>query len=153
MESKGKDIDNIIFKPQIGLGRILFSFQENDIVKVLGTPDERKVDIFDSSEYAIYLYYYKIKIHPSLYFENNNFDYLSIFTSDIIVDNVKFSTLKKREVLKFIQDYHKINNIRFLMKKEYDEKVNEYFYDYRNIGLSIWFEGDSISDICVQKSI
>jgi hypothetical protein len=152
MESKDKDI-NIVYTPQIGLGRILFSFQENDIVKVLGTPDEREVDIFDSSEYAIYLYYYKIKIYPSLYFENSNFDYLSIFTSDLILDNVKFSTLKKREILKFIKNYHEIYNIRFLMKKEYDEKVNEHYYSYRNIGLSIWFEGDLISDICVQKSI
>jgi hypothetical protein len=55
MESKDKDI-NIVYTPQIGLGRILFSFQENDIVKVLEIPDERVVDIFDSSEYVIYLY-------------------------------------------------------------------------------------------------
>jgi hypothetical protein len=151
MESKDKDI-NIIFKPQISLGYISFSFLENDIVEALGTPDEREIDAFNSSEYAIYLYYYNKKVYPSLYFENGNFDYLSINTDDIILDDVKFSTLTKNEILKFIKDYHCKNKLQYLCKYEYEEDVSEEYYYFENIGLTIWFEEDSISDICVHKT-
>jgi len=150
MELEDKDI-NIIFKPQIGLGKILFSFQEEDIITLLGIPEEKEIDVFNDLEYAIHLYYHRFKIYPSIYYENNKFDYLSISTEDLILDNIKFSTLKKKEILKFIEDYHKSHEIVFSMEKEYDKIVNEYFYNYENIGLSIWFEDSLISDICVQK--
>ncbi|MDR0874463.1 MAG: hypothetical protein LBN27_13535 [Prevotellaceae bacterium] len=150
MEEQDKDI-NIIFKPQIGLGDILFSFQENDIVKILGNPDEREIDVFNSSEYAINLYYYKINIHPSIYYENGEFDYSSISTEDIILDNVKFSSLTKDEIVKFIDDYHNKHGLQYLCKYEYEEDVNEECYFFENIGFTIWFEENTISDICVQR--
>lgn len=55
--------------------------------------------------------------------------------------------------MKFIKNYHEIHNIRFIMEKEFDEKVNEYYYHYENIGLSIWFEDGLITNICVAKSL
>ena len=151
MELEDKDI-NIIFRPQIGLGKILFSFQEEDIIAILGIPEERNIDNFNDYEYVIRLRYEKLKMYPSIYYENNKFDYLSIFTDDLILDNVKFSTLKKKEILKFIKNYHEIHGISFGMEKEYEKKVNEYFYDYKNIGLSLWFEDGLITNICVEKS-
>lgn len=151
MEEKDNDI-NIIFRPQIGLGKILFSFQEEDIITLLGVPEEREIDIFNDMEYAVRLFYYRLKIYLSAYYENNKFDYLSASTNDLILDNVKFSTLKKREILKFIENYHNVHKITFLMEKEYHKEVNEYYYHYESIGLSIWFENSLISDICVQKA-
>ncbi|MDL2262453.1 hypothetical protein LJC11_03005 [Bacteroidales bacterium OttesenSCG-928-I21] len=151
MEKQGKDI-NIIFKPQIGLGNILFSFQENDIIKMLGTPDERKIDVFNLSESAIYLYYDEIKIHLSIYYENGKFDHLSIGTEDIVLDSVRFSSSTKDEIIKFIANYHYKNKIHYLCEYTYAENINEEEYFFENIGLTIWFEENTISDICVQKS-
>jgi hypothetical protein len=131
---------------------MLFSFQESDITKILGIPDEREIDTFNSSEYAIYLYYYKIEVYPSLYFENGNLDYLTINTNDLILDNVKLSTLTKNEILKFIEEYHYKNKLQYLCKYAYEKDVNEEYYRLANLGLSIWFEEDFISDICVYKT-
>ena len=78
MELEDKDI-NIIFRPQIGLGKILFSFQEEDIIALLDIPEERNIDNFNDSEYALYLEYWNLNISPSIYYENDKFNYLSIF--------------------------------------------------------------------------
>jgi hypothetical protein len=152
MQIEGRDI-NIIFKPQVGLGNILFSFQEREIINVLGIPDKKEIDNLTDTGYAIYLYYNQQGISPSIYYENEAFESLHISTDDLILNNVKFSTLTKDEIVKCIEDYHCKNKLQYLCKYIYEKEVNEDYYYFKNIGLTIWFEGDLISDICVQKSI
>jgi hypothetical protein len=60
--------------------------------------------------------------------------------------------LTKNEILKFIEEYHYKNKLQYLYKYAYEEDVNEKYYSFENLGLSIWFEEDSISDICVYKT-
>ena len=154
MEEKGKDID-FNFTPQKGVGKILFSFNEKDVLKILGTPTERSVDVFFDNEYAIYLDYYNSydsHLSVNLYFENNILDYLSIYTNDIILDNFQFSLYHQDEILSFIKKYHDVHKLDFVEKEEYNKNTKEIFYDYDNIGLAIWFDKSGISGICVQKT-
>ncbi|GAB6120958.1 hypothetical protein [Dysgonomonas termitidis] len=149
-----KDKDNIfIFKPQIGLGKVLFSFnKEEDILKILGTSAERSIDIFSKEEFAIYLDYWNLSIFVSLYFENSFFDRLSIHTQNIILDNFCFSHHNQSEILSFIREYHNTYKLDFIEKIEFDKNTEETWYFYENLGLTIWFDKNGISDICVQKT-
>jgi hypothetical protein len=144
---------DITFKPQVGFGKILFSFQEDDIIKVLGQPDEKFIDTFDENEYSVHLDYEKLGIYTGIYYENGKFDYLSIFSEDIILDDVRFSTLTKSKIISFLKEYHVKNNIKLKYEYQYDKDVNEENYFYENIGLTIWFENNKISNICVAQVI
>jgi hypothetical protein len=144
--------NNITFYPPKRIGRLLFTYHEKDIVNVLGKPDKRTIDMFNDNEYAIYLYYNRMGLSPTLYFENNRFDYLSVHLKDIILENVKFSTLDKNSTLVFLENYHITHKINYVRKQSYDKDVNEECYEFENIGLTIWYERGCISDICVQKS-
>lgn len=153
MEEKDKDLNNIIFTPQIGFGKILFSFnKEEDILNVLDTPYEREIYIFNDNEYVIHLDYWDINISVSLYFEDRIFDYLSIHTQDAILDNFQFSRHNQSEILTYIKEYHSVYKLDFVEKKEYDKDVEETCFTYDNVGLTIWFDGNGISGICVQKT-
>lgn len=152
MEEKDKDI-NIVFKPQIGFGDVLFSFnKEEEVLKILGAFSERNVDIFDDIEYAIHLDYWNLDMSVSLYFENNKFDYLSIHTRNIILDGFRFSLHNQIEILSFIKKYHNVHKLDFIEKIENIETVNEICYTYNTIGLTIWFDKIGISGISVWKT-
>ncbi len=153
MEQKDNDFNNIIFTPQVGFGKILFSFsKEEDVLKVLDTSHEREIYAFNDNEYVIYLDYLDINISVSLYFENKVFDHLSIHTPDAILDNFQFSRHSQSEILTYIKEYHSIYKLDFAKKEEYDKDVDETCFTFDNIGLTIWFDGKGISDICVYKS-
>jgi len=152
MELTDNDTD-IIFNPQIGVGNVLFSFEKKDIIKVLGNPKEEKIDIFNENEIVIYLFYGKNGINNvSLYYENNILDYLTIFVEDIILNGFRFSSFNKIITLEFVQKYHFENHVEYLCTFSYDEITEEECYYFENIGLTIWYEKDLISDICVQKT-
>jgi len=149
---KGSNID-LIFTPQVGLGKIMFSFDQVNIESILGTPEEKNAETFSENEYVLRLYYKKFRLAFSIYFENEKFDYLSIFTNDIILDGFCFSKHKMKKILSFIKQYHEKNGIFFLEKRIYDEDTEETYFIYDNIGLTIWFYKKEISDICVQKTL
>ena len=148
MESKD---NNLFFYPGIKLGKLSLSFQEKDIIKILGNPEEQNIDRFNDFEYAVHLYYWDLGIYPSIYYKNESFEYLHIHSGDIILDNVKFSTLKKSEVLSLIKNYHFKNKLQYSCEDAYDEDVDEECYYFEKIGLTIWFEKDLMSNVCVQR--
>lgn len=152
MEEKDKD-NKLIFKPQVGLGEILFSFnREKEVLEVLGDSAERSIDVFSDNGYVIHLDYWNLSIFVNLYFENRFFDRLSIHTQDIILENFRFSHYKQSEILSFIKEYHNAYKLDFIEKVESDEDIEEIWYFYENLGLTIWFDKNGISDICVQKT-
>jgi hypothetical protein len=131
----------------------LFSFnREEKISEILGNSAERSVDIFSDNEYIIHLDYWNWNISVNLYFEENKFDYLSIHTQNIILENFCFSCHNQIEILSFIKEYHNFHELDFIEKIESDEGVEETWYFYENLGLTIWFDKNGISDICVQKT-
>jgi len=151
MEEKNKDID-LNFTPQVKLGEVLFSFNEQEVLQSLGASAERSLDIFNDREYVIHLDYWSYNFFVSVYYENNKFDYLSIHTQDIILEDFRFSDHKKKDILSFIKQYHEKYKILFLEKEEYDKDTDEICYNYESIGLTIWFDRTDISDISVQKT-
>lgn len=111
--------NNIIFIPQIGLG------------KILGIADQTELEYLDKKEYSLTLYYWKLGLTYSIYYENEIFDYLSINTSDIILDNFIFSSLNKSSILYFIEEYHENHKLVLDKKIEYNKITNETLYIWK----------------------
>lgn len=153
MPIQERDVD-IIFYPQKGLGKISFSFNEEEIISILGEPEEQEVVTdLGENEYTVYLLYFSLGISLTLHFENDKLDYLSIFSDDLILDNVQFSSLRKKGLIRFIQNYcieHKLCE-KYEKKSDNDEE----WYFFKGIGLTIWFEkrNGKMSNVCVENSL
>ena len=93
-----------------------------------------------------------MSISVNLYFEENKFDYLSIHAQNIILENFGFTAHDQNEILSFIKEYHNIYKLDFIEKIESDEDIEETWYFYEKLGLTIWFDKNGISDICLQKT-
>ncbi|NDV59049.1 hypothetical protein [Bacteroides sp. 519] len=146
------ELIDLNFYPNIGLGNISFYFQENDILQVMGSPEKRMIYSYSEKESAICLFYNKLGISFWIHYEDNLFNHLSISIEDIILDGMKFSLLSKQGILEFVRNYHYQCGYDYLYENTYNENVNEEFYYFENIGLSIWFEEDYISDISIKMS-
>jgi len=144
-------IIDITFYPFKGLGQILFSSSEEDVIKLLGEPDEKE-DILDE-ESRVVLYYYETRpgIDCLFHYESGKFDHLSIFTQNAVLDGFDIASATKDMVFDFIKEYHKTNNIEFKSEISRAEDVNEDYYQFDNIGLTIWYDGEFVSEICIQK--
>lgn len=143
-----KQEDRLNFIPNKGLGKIEFTFDEKEVIKILGKPTLVNDENFDS----IY-YHYQIDDADLFFFfhyENGKFDYLTIHPNILYLDGTDITKMNKNDLLNFIKHYHKKRNFNYLFEIVEDEL--DYSYDYANIGLTIWFEGESISDICLYPS-
>lgn len=158
----GKNQDEYMdFKPFQGLGKISFSSDENDIVSILGKPQEREIYYYNtpaendegldiSSEpiqYTVNLYYSSFAIFIG--YEDNRFQGTSIHLNDLILDGHRFSEMYKEDVLDFLVNYHSKNKLRFICQTSYAENTDEECYEYDNLGLTIWYVGNTISNVCV----
>lgn len=143
---------NLVFHPQVGLGKIDFSFNEKDIITLLGEPEDQDIDSdLGANCYSITLWYFSLGISPKVYYENNELDYLSISSDDLLIENTLFSTLSKSRLLFFIKSYCKRNNFNSTYKKTVDD-IRECYY-FEGIGLTIWFEKGKISNIIVESTL
>lgn len=149
-KGENKNVD-ITFYPFRGLGQILFSSKEKDVVKLLGDPDEKEDIVDDESKVVLYYYNTDPAIDCLFHYENKQFDHLSIFTQNIVLDGFDIASASKDVVFDFIKEYHKKNNIEFKSEISRAEDVNEDYFQFDNIGLTIWYDGEFVSEICIRK--
>lgn len=149
-QAEHRNVD-ITFYPFEGLGQVLFSSKEKDVIGLLGDPDEKE-DIVDE-ESKVVLYYYNTDpcIDCLFHYEKGHFDHLSIFTQNVILDGFDIASATKDMVFDFVKEYHDKNNIEFKSEISRAEDVNEDYFQFDNIGLTIWYDGEFVSEICIQK--
>ena len=139
----------IKFYPFKGLGSVEFSFDEDEIIDVLGQPDEIDEDIVNDSDSVVSLSYYDYGLDIFIeYFDGEKV--LSIHSDDIIIDGENLAFLEKDQMLKFMKDFHMKNDLEFLHEKLIEEDTDEEIHYFDSIGLTIWYIEEDISDICVQ---
>lgn len=147
--SKNKSVD-ITFYPFKGIGQVLFTSQEKDVLNLLGEPF-RKEEIIDD-ECRVVIYYYDSDPHIDclFHYENDAFGHLSVFTANIVLDGFDFASAAKDKLVDFIKEYHKKHGIEFKFEVSRAEDVNEDYFQFDNLGLTIWYSGEYVSEICVQ---
>lgn len=139
----------IKFYPFKGLGSIDFLFDEDEIINVMGQPDEMDEDVINDTDSVVSLSYYDCGLDIFIeYFDDNRV--LSIHSDDIIVGDENLAFLEKDQMLKHLRTFHEKNDIEFSHEKFIDEETDEEIHYFDSIGLTIWYMDEVVSDICVQ---
>ena len=140
----------ITFIPTKGVGKIAFTFDEDKIIETLGDADEIDEEVISQSESDVSISYYDLGLDFFIeYIDDDRI--LSIHSDDIILDGTNLSSLDKDGVFDLLKKYHQKNNLEFLHEQMFDEESEEEINFFDNIGLTIWYEGKEISDICCQS--
>lgn len=148
MEYQGNKID-LEFSPNISLGCFSLSMREKDLLKII-KKFHGKYSITEEDN-TVYYYCEFGKINISFFFHYNKrgFDYLSINTTSLELNGVALTNVKLSHFLKLMSKLHRQQNVKF--QYSFEELDDEHFYDFINIGLSVWFESNKISDISINK--
>ncbi|MFV0531072.1 MAG: hypothetical protein ACK5MD_06500 [Flavobacteriales bacterium] len=138
--------DDLIFKPNIGIGKIRFIHNTSDIISLYGRAEE--MDIHNETECVAYEYFSNItRLSVFFHYDNGKLDYTSIHTEKLIVNNVEISNMNREELLSHIKDFHKSLNVEY--QEQFEDNDLDISHSFDNIGLTVWFEDNKISDICV----
>lgn len=140
---------HITFYPGKGVGKIEFSFNEDDIVEALGEADEIDEDTISETESVVSVLYYDLGLDFFVEYIDDD-QILSIHSDDIILDDKNIAPMEQDEMLQFMRTYHEKNNLEFLHEKAIDEETDEECHYFDNIGLTLWYEEDTLVDICCQ---
>jgi len=149
MPIQGKDNFNYNFIHNKGLGKLYFDFSEKEIFKLLGKPSKIEVDIdIPRIEETKRFFYYNEGIMISISMYDGNPELIKIFPQKILLNGVNLFDLRKKKFLTFIKDFHISNKIEFFFEESnlYEEIQIFYF----NIGLTVWFLDEKVSDICIE---
>jgi hypothetical protein len=150
IKNGNKNVD-VTFHPFKGLGQIMFTSKEDDVIKLLGNPEEMEDIVDEDSKVVLYYYNTKPSIDCLFHYEKNQFDHLSIFTQNVILDGFDVASASKDMVFDYIKEYHKKNEIDFISEVSHAVDVDEDYYQFDNIGLTIWYAGEFVSEICIQQ--
>jgi hypothetical protein len=144
-------ISDKVFVPNRGMGMFKFDLNENELINIL---DSNDIPYKKEQKEGVVEYFLEGGIHSVnifFHYENSNIDYLSIHTSDLLLDDISIGNVSGYdELMEVIQEYHNKKGIEF--KYTTSDMVDELFVDFENIGLSVWFEDKKVSDICVMPT-
>jgi hypothetical protein len=144
-----REISDEEFMPNIGLGIFDFSMKEKDLVNILKEKTKYNVSRKDNTV----IYEVQDKGERLLFFFHYNgrgLDYLSIHLTNITLLGMELKNKKCNRVVDIVRAFHKKHSTVF--KYTYEETDEGAFIDFKNIGLSIWFESEVISDISISPS-
>ncbi len=128
---------------------IRFDFTPSQIKAALGEPDSIESNYYNSTEYDE-TYFYSDKVRIIFCYEDGRLNYLSIFTKSMFVEEQELFKTSKIEVLDFFSNLSSISvndakNDELIM----DDHVFSEEYRFGDIGVTLWFEGDVLDEICL----
>ncbi len=142
------------FNPSNDFLGIKTNYHPEQVVKILGNPEDVKKQTYSSSElndFDITYYYNKGQIRIVFSYVNGIFSGLSIYSKSIYIDNINLFSIHKSDVLNIIG---KISNIDIEKACKDKVKINDYYseeFEFYDIGLTLWFEGNVLEEVCVFK--
>ncbi len=147
---KKRDKQQKKFLPGIGIGEIKFIDNESSIINILGQPDEVEHEIErENIEDTKSLYYNKLGLVININRYEGNYEPLRFFPEPIYLEGEDLYSLKEKIFINFIKKIHTKLNIKYKIKLE--KQFEEEFYYFSNIGLSVWFLEETVTDICIEK--
>ncbi|QQR97792.1 MAG: hypothetical protein IPK18_13305 [Sphingobacteriales bacterium] len=136
------------FIPNIGLGNIKLSYKKNDIIKLLGKPNEVFHD--KELEYTNFIYNVNnIELNIFFQYKDKKYDYMSIHVSELFINKNCLFNYTKTKLLKFMERYHKELNVKFefyFTKDGIEESI-----EFKNIGLMIWLEKNKVCNFIITQ--
>jgi hypothetical protein len=134
---------------------IKFNYTPNEVKAILGEPDSVEKHYYSETnkgEYDEILYYEKGIMRIIFSYENFAFSDLSIFTKCMFINYVDIFSLSKSEVLAQILKISRLSTNEAFIETVNINKVVCDSYEFKDIGLTLWFEGDSLDEVCLFKT-
>lgn len=136
------------FRPNLGIGGLLFFDNENIIKGKIGIPDLENIDTNESEDYTINLSYKTLELECFVHYEDSKFSYTSFHLPNLFIDNVNLENMEQNDCIIFFKTYHSNHSIEYLV--EIKEDIEETVYFFENIGLTLWFSKNGLSDISLE---
>lgn len=149
------------FKIGEGVDSINFDQNEDEIKKILGKPDDIEHEEMDFGDDVLVkstdYFYDDLGLIVSFDYENGEFIENEIFMNKCILDGKDLYTLDKEQIFAMLSNHSEIPpQEAFEEITDFDvdlldeEKLaDQYIFD--DIGLALWFEDDTLIDVCISK--
>ncbi len=139
-----------INKPFLGLD---FKSEPIEVERFLGKPDKTIKNDYssDGDEYDLTYVYDQNLLRIVFSYDNGKFDQLSIYTKVLNIDGLDLFKQTQHQVLNIISA-----NSNMELNDAYKETVNldqisSVEYNFKDIGISLWFEEDFLNEVCFYK--
>lgn len=150
MQETDKDISKYyVFNLGKGLGPLSFKHNKENIIEILGKPNQDDFVSYESDDYSETIRYKDIGISICFRYFDNKYDSCEFFTNDLIVEDFNLKTLKKKELLSLIESFHKKNKRNYILKYE-KGNIDEYYF-FPSIGITFWWINNQISEFCISE--
>ncbi len=136
------------FKIGVGLGKIKFEYSKNQVLKILGKPDK----IIDD-EYFLSFKYYELGLFIDYEKEQDKLTDLNIHTTYFLYRGKDWFRYNKKNIIKEIKKIYKSKKIKFDYMSSNIDILNEEQYDFDEIGITLFFKKNKLSNVCVSKPL
>ncbi len=130
---------NYNFKIGKGLGQI---------TNLLGVPDK----IIDDKEF-ISLQYNNLGLLIDYESENDQLIDLNIYTKTFLYENKNWFQFNKNDLLQTVRNIYNKMNLEYDLNYNKINSLNEEQYDFDDIGITLFFNENKLSNVCVSKPI
>jgi len=147
---------NYLYKIGWGLDNISFDATESEVKKILGEPDEIERDVYVNEKEGINdetvdYFYDNLSLSIKFNYFDNEYVGLTIFTNKLIYNSEDWFSLPKRKVIKIIREIYLERNLVYAFQKEKYKNSETEEYNFKAIGLTIWFENNELDYLCIDK--
>jgi len=130
------------------------------VKQIFGKPENTELFEFNNNynnsknkEHSKSFLYKNGKIRIVFYYSNKKCKGLNIYTKELIVDNISVFNLKKRQILKLINQHSKIDLETARIDSHIHAGIKFESFEFKDLGLTFWFEGTTLDEVCVFKPL
>jgi hypothetical protein len=151
MQEQTKDNLDYTFHVGEGIGLINFNLTENELLKLLGTPDDIDIDLYEEKvEETKRLHYTQRGLMITISMYDRIVDPLKIFTNKLYINGIdvyKFDM--PTDFRSYVQKAYESLQIEFIDTAQNNESELELYCP--RLGLTAWFQDDKLIDLCLEK--
>lgn len=147
-KKKNKNIKQFVFVPRKTFNGIFFNSSIEAVLKKIGKPDKIFIDK-NTSQNEISKSYYFQKTNITINYQKfgNVEEPLTFHSNTVYFENTNLFLLNKTELFEVVKKYFVDNNLNFdFNETNLDDELQ---FDFTEIGLTIWFQNNIITDICL----
>lgn len=135
------------FIPNEGIGILSFYDDENAIISKLTAIWYEREDVVGEGYHTINLSYPILGVECFIHYEYLTFTYTSFHLKDLFILGKNISLMQLEDCISIIEQFHKNKKVDFIVDRKID--CNEEILFFESLGLTIWFEKNNVSDICI----
>lgn len=135
------------------LGDLRFDYTEQEVVALLGKPDDIEHESdhkHKGSEYVTY-YYFGYGLAVSFHKQQKSNEGMSVFSENVMLKGHNLYELKRKDILNLVEQVYKEEGLEQYFSLTQQSQTNEDTERlvFEELGVTLWFDGDMLDDVCV----